>query len=425
MAKKTALVIDESDLFREYLRSRLAEHGIEVEVAVNGLDGIVKMRNSLPDVVLLDYHLTRKTCKELLEEKNRNPNTAAIPVILTAQKIDKNRLLELVPFNIKKVFMKPIKMDSLYGTLSELLGVRFAMDETPCIIEAHVNDNIVFIEIAKGLNREKIDLLRFKIAELLELYAIRNPRILIMITDMELSFVDGSNLELLLSTVLEHSRTKAKHVKVLTNEAFVREFARGRPEFSEIEVLSNLQYAMDGLIADYDRDGDGGESKAEVISERILSAQSLRSGGESIEMRFDAEGRKAYSLEAIKEAGHGLSIAVVDDDFVIQELVKTTFAAISADVTPYSNGREFLDALKGKSFDLVFLDILMPELDGFGVLQRLHAEDIDVPVIVLSAVSQREAVVRAFQAGVKSYLIKPLKPDQILKKTLEILKANF
>jgi len=131
MAKKTALVIDESDLFREYLRSRLAEHGIEVEVAVNGLDGIVKMRNSLPDVVLLDYHLTRKTCKELLEEKNRNPNTAAIPVILTAQKIDKNRLLELVPFNIKKVFMKPIKMDSLYGTLSELLGVRFAMDETP------------------------------------------------------------------------------------------------------------------------------------------------------------------------------------------------------------------------------------------------------------------------------------------------------
>ncbi|HRZ66097.1 MAG TPA: hypothetical protein P5133_14290 [Spirochaetia bacterium] len=46
-------------------------------------------------------------------------------------------------------------------------------------------------------------------------------------------------------------------------------------------------------------------------------------------------------------------------------------------------------------------------------------------MIVLSAVSQREAVVRAFQAGVKSYLIKPLKPDQILRKTLEILKANF
>ncbi len=425
MAKKTVLVIDESDLFREYLRSRIAEHGIEVEAAINGLDGVVKMRTAMPDLVIIDYHLTRKTCKEVLEEKNRNPNTANIPVILTAQKIDKNRLLELVSYNIKKVFMKPIKMDSLYATLSELLGTRFRIDETPCIIEAHVNDNIVFIEIAKGLNREKIDLLRFKIAELLELYSIRNPRVLVMITDMELSFVDGPNLELLLSTVMESSRARTRHIKILTNETFVREFVAGRAEFADIEVLSNLQYAIDGLVADYDREGDAPESKAEIISERILAAQGQASGGESIEMRFDAEGRKKFSLESIREAGRGLSIAVVDDDFVIQELVKTTFAAINAEVSPYSNGREFMIAARAKAFDLVFLDILMPEMDGFQVMQRLHAEDIDLPVIILSAVSQRDAVVRAFQAGVKSYLIKPLKPDQILKKTLEILKANF
>ncbi|HOX92725.1 MAG TPA: response regulator, partial [Spirochaetales bacterium] len=65
------------------------------------------------------------------------------------------------------------------------------------------------------------------------------------------------------------------------------------------------------------------------------------------------------------------------------------------------------------------------EVDGFGVLSALHAQDLEMPIIVLSAVTQRESVVRAFQAGVKSYLVKPLKPDQILKKTLEILKANF
>ena len=427
MARKTILIIDESDLFREYLRSRLSEFAVNVETAINGLDGIVKMRNVLPDVVILDYNLSRKTCKELLEEKNRNPNTATIPVILTSQKIDKNRLLELVPYNIKKVFMKPIKMDSLYGTLAEILGVSFEMDETPCIIEAHVNDNIVFIEIAKGLNREKIDLLRFKIAELLELYSIRSPRILVMLSDMELSFVDGPNLEQLFKTLLEHSRAKARHIKVLTNIAFVKEFVRGRTELAEIEVLSSLQYAIDGLLTDYDPDLEMGERKAELISERILSAQKPAAGasGESIEMRFDAEARKQYSLEAMQEAGRDLSIAVVDDDFVIQELVKTTFGAINATVSAYSSGKDFLASVRSKSFDLVFLDILMPEMDGFQVLQRLHAEDIEMPIIVLSAVSQREAVTRAFQGGVKSYLIKPLKPDQILKKTLEILRANF
>ena len=140
----------------------------------------------------MDYNLTRRTCKEILEEKNRNPNTASIPVVLTAQKIDKNRLLELVPYNIKRVIMKPIKIDGMFATLSELLGLKLEVDSTPCVIEAHVNDNIVFVEIAKGLNREKIDLLRFKIAELLELYSIRSPRILVMLADMELSFVDGT-----------------------------------------------------------------------------------------------------------------------------------------------------------------------------------------------------------------------------------------
>jgi DNA-binding response OmpR family regulator len=425
MARKNVLIIDESDLFREYLKDRLTVAGLGVEVAVNGLDGAVKLRNGMPDLVIMDYHLTRRTCKEVLEEKNRNPNTASIPVVLTAQKIDKNRLLELVPYNIKRVIMKPIKIDGLFATLSELLGLKLEIDSTPCVLEAHVNDNIVFVEIAKGLNREKVDLLRFKIAELLDLYSIRSPRILVMLADMELSFVDGTNMELLLKTLLDHSKAKARHIKILTNSTFAREFVQGRPEFADIEVVSNLQYAMDGLLTDYDPMVEMGEGKAEMLAERILSAQTHESGRESVEMRFEGEARKPLSIEAMKEAGKGLSIAVVDDDFVIQELVKTTFGAISATVFAFQDGSAFIEAAKARSFDLVFLDILMPGMDGFQVLSRLRAEDIDLPIIILSAVSQREAVMRAFQAGVRSYLIKPLKPDQILKKTLEILRANF
>ncbi|MEI6876981.1 MAG: response regulator, partial [Spirochaetota bacterium] len=149
MPRKKILIIDESDLFRGYLKERLSEH-FDIEVAINGLDGVSKLRTTMPDLMIIDHNLTRKTCKEVLEEKNRSPNSANIPVILTSQKIDKNRLLELVSFRIKKVFMKPIKMDSLFETLGEVLGVKLAVDQTPCIIEAHVNDNIVFVEIAKG-----------------------------------------------------------------------------------------------------------------------------------------------------------------------------------------------------------------------------------------------------------------------------------
>lgn len=424
MAKKKILLIDESELFRGYLRNRLSAD-FEVETAINGLDGVSKLRSGLPDLVIIDYNLTRRTCKEVLEEKNRSPNSVSIPVILTAQKIERNRLLELVPFRIKKVFMKPIKMDALYETLGEILGTRLHVDVTPCIIEAHVNDNIVFIEIAKGINREKVDLLRFKIAELVDLYQIRNPRILLMMSDIELSFVDGPNIELLLRILLESTRGKVRLIKILAISSFLREFVKGRPEFSDLEVLSNLQHAMDGLLADYDSETEDKDKAHEVISERILSAQAPSGGGESVEMRFHAEAKKTISIETMREAGKGLTIAVVDDDFVIQELIKTTFGAIDAKVNAFSDGREFMENVHNSTWDLVFLDILMPDMGGFEVLTRLHSEDIEIPVIILSAVTQREAVMKAYEAGVKSYLIKPLKPDQILRKTLEILRANF
>ena len=426
MARTSVLIIDESDLFRDYIKARLTRAGLSADVAINGLDGVSKMRNDPPDLVVMDYHLTRKSCKEVLEEKSKNPNTAAIPVVLTAQMIDKNRLLELVQYNIRKVFMKPIKMDAFFQTLSEITGARFEMDKTPCIVEAHVNDNIVFVELAKGINRDKVDLLRFKVRELLDLYAIQKPRILIMLSDMDLTFVDGPNLEFLLETIAESSSARTKHIKVLTRSSFVKDFVAGRPEFAELEVVSSLEYALDGLVAEAARSADAPEEKAAIITEKILTTQGSASGAESIEMRFETENvRPKLSLENARHLGEGLSIAVVDDDFVIQELLKTTFEAIDAKVSTFSNGREFLSAVQSRVFDLVFLDLRMPEVDGFGVLAELRAQDLAMPIIVLSAVTQRESVVKAFKAGVKSYLVKPLRPEQILRKTLEILKANF
>ncbi len=430
MARQKILVVDGSELFRSYLRDRLGEF-FEVEVAINGLDGLSKLRTFLPDLLIMDQDLQRKSSRELLEEKSKNPNTAAIPVLLTSKKIDRNRLLELVPFRIRKVLMKPLKIDALFESLNELLGTRLRVDETPCIIEAHVNDNIVFIEIAKGINREKVDLLRFKVAELLELYQIRSPRILVMMSDIELTFVDGHNIEHLLRILVDHAQGKCSHIKVLTISSFMREFVGGRPEFRDIEVLSSLQFAMDGLLVDYDPAVDGKERRAELISERILSAKDPAGGSETIEMRFSGETGAQQGAEASeptaerKPGGQGLVIAVVDDDFVIQELVKTTFSAIDASVSAFSNGKEFIDNARVKDWDLVFLDLLMPGMDGFEVLGRLRSDGNDVPIIILSAVTQREAVVKAMEAGVRSYLVKPLRPDQIMKKTLEILKANF
>jgi DNA-binding response OmpR family regulator len=419
---KQILIIDESPLFREYLRLKLAENDIEVSVGINTMDGISKMRNIAPDLIILDYNLSKQGFMEVLKQKKNNPNTVNVPVIILAQHIDQKRLIELVPYNVKKIFTKPAKIDALFVTLAELLKVPFSIDESPGIVEVHVNDDIIFIEIAQGLNRDKLDLLRFKIVELIELYQIRVPKVIVMLSDIKLSFADGPNMQKLLETVVRSSQAKLRNIRILTRDDFARQFIEGQKEYPDIEVVTNLQYALDGLLSEIARD-DTGQQKAEIIGDKVLAADSA-AREEAMALKFHAEGR-GPGFESIKESLQNLRIAAIDDDCIIQELIKNTFEASGALVKTYSDGSEFLASLDTETFDLAFLDLMMPKVDGFAVLRTLQARDIRYPVIVLSAITQRETVIKAFQMGIKSYLVKPLKPADIFKKSLEILKVNF
>jgi DNA-binding response OmpR family regulator len=420
---KQVVIIDESPPFREYLRIKLAENGVDVSAAINGLDGITKIRNTNPDLVIMNYNLSRQGCMEVLKQKKASPTLALIPVIIIAQQLDQEKIIELVPYNVKKVFTKPVKIDALFAALAELLSVSFEIDESPGIVEVHVNDDIIFVEITEGLNRDKLDLLRFKITELIELYQIRVPKLIIMISGLTLNFADGPNLQKLLDNVLASSGVRQKNIRILTMDGFTKTFVKSQKEYEDIEVVSKLQYALDGLLAELD--SAEGEKEAALIGSRVLSAE--KSAGESVQLRFDGENKfsNKFSLEEIKESLLDLHIAAVDDDSIIRELISNTFRGFSVKISPYADGAEFIAALERERFDLVFLDLMMPRADGFAVLRELKDRNIAVPVIILSAANQRETVIRAFQMGTKSYLMKPLKAEDIFKKTLEILRVNF
>ena len=423
---KQVLIIDESPLFREYLRDKLTENGVEVTVAVNALDGISKIRNVGPDLIIMDYHLSRQGYLEVLKQKKDNPNAVRIPVIILARHIDQKRILELIPYQVKKGFTKPVKIDTLFATLQEILSIPFSTDESPGIVEVHVNDDIIFVEIARGLNMDKLDLLRFKIAELVDLYGIHVPKVIIMLSDIKLGFADAPNMQKLLETVLSSSKAKQRHIRVLTRDDFVRKFIEGQKDYADIEVVSNLQYAMDGLLRELDGSMTYAEKKAEIIGDRVLSAGNTVVDG-TMALRFEADTRpQALDAEAVRESIRNLKVAVVDDDFIIQELIKNTFLKAGAGgVRVFPDGGEYLSAIERETFDLVFLDLMMPKVDGFAVLGALHGKGLNQTVIVRSAATQRDTVIRAFRMGARSYLTKPLKPDDIFRKAMEILKQNF
>jgi len=417
---KSVLIIDETSMFREYLLTKLEGKGIETVAAINGLDGITKLRNTIPDLVIMDYNLSRQGCMEVLKQKRASPNLAPIPVIVTAQNLNQKKILELVSYNVKKVFTKPVKIDALFSTIQEILGITFSFDTSPGIVEVHVNDDIVFAEITEGFNRDKLDLLYFKIIELIELYQIKVPKLIVMISGFAITAADTPNLTILLRNILKVANAKQQNIRILSKDDFLKAFIKEHKEYANIEVVSNLQYALEGLLKDLEM-ADDDETAAVLIGDKVLSARDTE--GESMLLRFDKEVR--FSIEDVKESLQNLHIAAIDDDEVIRNLIKNSFTGFDLELSFFADGAAFISTLDSAQYDLILLDLIMPKADGFAVLRELKDRTIDAPVIILSSINQRETVIRAFQMGVKSYLTKPLKPKDIFKKVLEILRVNF
>ena len=109
----------------------------------------------------------------------------------------------------------------------------------------------------------------------------------------------------------------------------------------------------------------------------------------------------------------GPALLVVDDNednryTLTQRLKRQGYA----NVATAQDGREALDVLRTRPFDLVLLDIMMPELNGYQVLEHLKADERlrHIPVIMISAVDELESVIRCVELGAEDYLQKPFNP---------------
>jgi CheY-like chemotaxis protein len=100
-------------------------------------------------------------------------------------------------------------------------------------------------------------------------------------------------------------------------------------------------------------------------------------------------------------------VLIVDDNPDILTLLRTNLRAAGFDTVEAANGRVALQKIDLEKPDLILLDIMMPVLDGWGVLDRLkHREDLP-PIIVISAADSPSNIDRAQQLGVTAYVTKP------------------
>jgi DNA-binding response OmpR family regulator len=118
-------------------------------------------------------------------------------------------------------------------------------------------------------------------------------------------------------------------------------------------------------------------------------------------------------------------ILVAEDDQGIRELIRARLTTAGYDTHTAHNGREALQRMRALKPDGLILDINMPELDGFGVLEALKAEEAlkRIPVLVLTARHGAEDVKRAVGLGAKDFLTKPFNDGQLISRVARLLRA--
>jgi signal transduction histidine kinase len=115
---------------------------------------------------------------------------------------------------------------------------------------------------------------------------------------------------------------------------------------------------------------------------------------------------------------NGAVVLVVDDQPANVRLVGTVLTDAGFDVMPATSGEQALARLKHAQPDLILLDMRMPGMDGFEVLQNLRRDAAlaDIPVIFLTAAAERELVVEALEAGAVDYLTKPFVAEELVAR---------
>lgn len=119
-------------------------------------------------------------------------------------------------------------------------------------------------------------------------------------------------------------------------------------------------------------------------------------------------------------------VLAVDDDASIRVLLENALIMMGHECVLAADGEEALEKMKAQRFDLVLLDIMMPRLNGYEVLEKMRAaaDLVDIPVIVITAKHDPEGVLREVDSGAVDHIAKPFLPSELEDAVERALTAS-
>ena len=118
-----------------------------------------------------------------------------------------------------------------------------------------------------------------------------------------------------------------------------------------------------------------------------------------------------------------MTILIVDDESKIRSLIKKYAVFEGYTVAEAENGMQAVEMCREHSYDLIIMDVMMPELDGFSAVREIRKTS-SVPVIMLSARGEEYDRIHGFELGIDDYVVKPFSPRELMMRVSAVLKRS-
>lgn len=398
--KNPILIIDDDAEVRYTIGQYLISKGYGVEYSSSGDEGIQKAKTMQPFAITLDVMMPEKDGWTILKELKENPSTKDIPVILISIMGDKNIGYGLGAF---EYFIKPIAPENLFSAFRKLESLAQKKVEKIVLVD---DDEQEFEKFKNAFRNDKVRIEYIKDSEL-AFSKILEVQPDLIILDLMMPNVDGITLSYRLK-----SNNDTKHIPIIISTAkdLTEEERNSLNNIVEEITVKSKGHPLDVLkiVRDIIRMEEvytsSEERKTEVPGNGVVQEQPPN------------EDNKIYQGEVL----------IVDDDpdtlFTISEIVQ----ACSCKTTLAKNGIECIKVLEQKIPDLILLDIMMPEMDGFQTIKAIKKNSrwANIPIFAVTAKAMLEDKEVIFKHGFDDYIAKPVNSGVMAFK-IERLFSKF
>lgn len=421
------LLVEDNEVNREILALRLQRRGYQIISAVNGAEGVSKALEDQPDLVVMDLHLPVLDAWEAIHQIKANPSRQSLPVIALAVDALEGHRAQVVA-GCDEYITKPIDLPRLLDKIDRLL----ANTKSPCQESASVPQQ-------RQMQRILLSYLRHELCTPINAIIgysdilLHEPKVQpdsSLVSDLQKIYSCGAQLLTLITSILSPSQLEVHQhdwdfqrlgatirLELLTPLSTVIGYCEMLLEEAAADVIPDLDRihrAAQQLLSMVNDIVNLAQQQLQLVAVEASSASELIRPSPTVSALAQNLATTIQSLnqDTLAPVAQGSTILVVDDNQTNCELLSRQLGRQGHTVATALNGQQALRMLKTMPYDLMLLDVVMAGMSGFELLQQLKQDQEwqHIPVIMLSALDERDSMVKCIELGAEDYLYKPFNP---------------